>query len=216
MLCRDHRGLVESMFAAGKLGAKLLLMNTGFAKPQFAEVAEREGVDTLVYDVEFTDILGDVPTTIPRYLAWVDGDDDRARHARGAHRRRRRPTTCPRPKTVGGLVLLTSGTTGTPKGAPRQVSSPFAAAQFLDRVPLGMNERTFFGAPLFHGTGLSQFLLTLALGSTTITRRKFDPRKTLEMVAGVQVRDARARPDDAAADARTRRRRDQASTTRAR
>ncbi len=45
-----------------------------------------------------------------------------------------------------------------------------------------MNERTFFGAPLFHGTGLSQFLLTLALGSTTITRRKFDPRKTLEAI----------------------------------
>ena len=65
VLCRDHRGLVESMFAAGKLGAKLLLMNTGFAKPQFAEVAEREGVDTLVYDVEFSDILGDVPDDDP-------------------------------------------------------------------------------------------------------------------------------------------------------
>ncbi len=77
-------------------------------------------------------------------------------------------------------MLLTSGTTGPPKGAPRQLSSPFAAAKFLDRVPLRMGERTVFGAPLFHGTGLSQFLLTWALGSTTITHRKFAPQQVLE------------------------------------
>jgi fatty-acyl-CoA synthase len=181
VLCRDHRGLVETMFAAGKLGAKLLLMNTGFAKPQFAEVIEREGADRLVYDLEFSEILGQVPDDVPRYLAWTDGDDND--HDTLEDLIESASTEdLPRPKTVGGLVLLTSGTTGTPKGASRQVSSPFAAAQFLDRVPLGLGERTFFGAPLFHGTGLSQFLLTLALGSTTITRRKFDPRKTLEML----------------------------------
>jgi fatty-acyl-CoA synthase len=181
VLCRDHRGLLDAMFAAGKVGAKLLLMNTGFAKPAFAAVAEREGVDTLVYDIEFSDILGDVDKDIPRYLAWVDSEDnphdtldELIESADGDE--------VPKPKSVGGLVLLTSGTTGTPKGAPRHVSSPFSAAQFLDRVPLRVKERTVFGAPLFHGTGLSQFLLTLAMGSTTIVRRKFDPKKTLETV----------------------------------
>src|SRR5581483_5764113 len=152
---------------------------TGFAKPQFAQVAEREGVSALVYDEEFTDILGEVPASVPRYLAWVD-DESSAEHdtleslVSGAS-----TEGLPRPRTVGGLVLLTSGTTGTPKGAPRQVNSPFAAAQFLDRIPLRPGERTFFGAPLFHGTGFSQFLLTIALGSTTILRRRFDPKATL-------------------------------------
>ncbi|HZZ96645.1 MAG TPA: acyl-CoA synthetase [Jatrophihabitantaceae bacterium] len=181
VLCRDHRGLVETMFAAGKLGAKLLLMNTGFAKPQFAEVVEREGANILVYDVEFAEILNNVPEDVPRYLAWTDGDESDHKTLESLIESTS-TEDLPRPKSVGGLVLLTSGTTGTPKGASRQVSSPFAAAQFLDRVPLGLNERTFFGAPLFHGTGLSQFLITLALGSTTITRRKFDPRKTLEAI----------------------------------
>ena len=179
VLCRDHRGLVESMFAAGKLGAKLLLMNTGFAKPQFAAVAEREGVDILVYDIEFTDILGDVPASIPRYLAWVD-DVDNPHETIEELIASASDAEVPRPASVGGLVLLTSGTTGTPKGAPRQVSSPFAAAQFLDRIPLRPEERTFLAAPLFHGTGLSQFMLTLSLGSTSVLRRKFDPIKTLE------------------------------------
>jgi fatty-acyl-CoA synthase len=92
-----------------------------------------------------------------------------------------------KPKEPGGLVLLTSGTTGTPKGAPRHVTSPFAAAQLLDRIPLQPAERTFFGAPLFHGTGLSQFLITLALGSTTLVRRRFDPLATLQALAEYRV-----------------------------
>lgn len=182
LLCRDHRGLVESMFAAGKLGARVLLMNTGFAKPQLAAVAEREGVDALVYDIEFAAILGEVPDSIPRYLAWVDDESNLHETLEeliaGASDEDHR---CPR--SSGGMVLLTSGTTGTPKGAPRQISSPFAAAQFLDRIPLSPGERTVFGAPLFHGTGLSQFLITLALGSTAVLRRRFDPRATLQALA---------------------------------
>jgi fatty-acyl-CoA synthase len=182
MLCRDHRGLVESLFAAAKLGARSLLMNTGFAKPQFAQVVKREGVSALVYDAEFTDILGDVPEVIPRYLAWVD--DGLVEHETLEQLISNTPRDGFRhPKKVGGLVLLTSGTTGTPKGAPRHVNSPFAAAQFLDRVPLRPRERTYMCAPLFHGTGLSQFLLTLALSSTTILRRRFDPTATLEALA---------------------------------
>jgi fatty-acyl-CoA synthase len=186
VLCRDHRGLVEAMFAAGKLGAKLLLMNTGFAKPQFAAVAEREGVDILVYDIEFSDILGDVPDSIPRFLAWVD-DSENDYETLEDLITATSDADVKRPASIGGLVLLTSGTTGTPKGAPRQVSSPFAAAQFLDRIPLRPEERTFVAAPLFHGTGLSQFMLTLSLGSTSVLRRKFDPLATLEAMAKYKV-----------------------------
>ena len=187
LLCRDHRGLVDAMFACGKIGARALLMNTGFAKPQFAAVCEREGVNALVYDVEFTEILELVPSSVPRYLAWVDDPATAEHETLDALIDSASSEPGPRPKTPGGLVLLTSGTTGTPKGAPRQVSSPFAAAQFLDRIPLQTGERVFLGAPLFHGTGLSQFLLALSLGSTTLLRRRFDARATLETLAKYRV-----------------------------
>jgi fatty-acyl-CoA synthase len=54
VLCRDHRGLIIAMAACGKVGARLVLMNTGFAKPQFAQVCEREYVKAVLHDSEFT------------------------------------------------------------------------------------------------------------------------------------------------------------------
>ncbi|WP_207222891.1 acyl-CoA synthetase [Herbihabitans rhizosphaerae] len=183
LLARDHRGAVDTMCAIGKMGGRLLLMNTGFAKPQLADVAEREGVSAIVYDEEFTDLVSALPSDLPRFLSWVDSESTADR-----------PVTLeelisstedrqvPVPRKPGSMVLLTSGTTGTPKGAPRQVRSPLAAAQFLDRIPLRVNETTMMAAPLFHGTGLSQFILSLALGSTVVLRRKFDPEESLRAI----------------------------------
>jgi fatty-acyl-CoA synthase len=181
LLARDHRGAVDAMVAAGKLGARILLMNTGFAKPQLVDVARREKVDALVYDQEFTGLTDALDADLPRFLAWADGDGHGV------------PTLdeliagsddgpLPAPPSPGGLVLLTSGTTGTPKGAPRTVRSPLAAAQFLDRIPLRTGECTVMAAPLFHGTGLSQFLLSFALGSTVVLRRRFDPEATVRAI----------------------------------
>lgn len=185
-LCRDHRGLVLTMAASGKLGVRLLLMNTGFAKPQLADVAQREGVTALVYDQEFTGLLDAIPDGVERYLAWVDpGTDltDRDTPVLSELIASTDDRPWPAPAKPGGFVLLTSGTTGTPKGAPRPHTSALASAQFLDRIPLRSNEATYMGAPLFHGTGLSQFILSFALGSTVVMRRKFSPEEALRGVA---------------------------------
>ncbi|HVV12821.1 acyl-CoA synthetase [Amycolatopsis sp.] len=185
VMCRDHRGLVVAMSAAGKLGARLLLMNTGFSGPQLADVAKREKVRVLVYDQEFTELLSGIPGDVERYLAWVDDEEALAAHeipvldeliASSDDR------PVPYPSRRGGFVLLTSGTTGTPKGAPRDHTSLMSSAQFLDRVPLRSGEATFLGAPIFHGTGVSQFILSYALGSRVVMRRRFDPEATLRGV----------------------------------
>ena len=42
ILCRNHRGLVESLAAATRIGADALLLNTGFSGPQLRDVLERE------------------------------------------------------------------------------------------------------------------------------------------------------------------------------
>ncbi|MEV6877876.1 acyl-CoA synthetase [Amycolatopsis sp. NPDC051128] len=185
-LCRDHRGLVLTMAAAGKLGVRLLLMNTGFAKPQLTDVAKREGVTALVYDQEFTGLLDAIPDGVDRYLAWVEPGSDLTGRTVPVLDEIIASTDdrpWPAPAKPGGFVLLTSGTTGTPKGAPRPHTSALASAQFLDRIPLRSNEATYMGAPLFHGTGLSQFILSFALGSKVVMRRKFNPEEALRGVA---------------------------------
>ena len=182
LLCRDHRGLLDAMFACAKLGIRTVLLNTGFSGRQLAGIVERERITAIVHDQEFTEVVAALPETICRYVAWVDDaatvpaatlDELIERYAG------RRP---PAPRSPGGIVLLTSGTTGTPKGAPRQVRSALAAAEFLDRVPYRRREATMICSPLFHATGLSQFAMQLACGSATVLARRFDPITVLERI----------------------------------
>ncbi|MQA10144.1 MAG: AMP-binding protein [Pseudonocardiaceae bacterium] len=185
-LCRDHRGLVLTMLAIGKLGARLLLMNTGFAGAQLADVARREEVRAMVYDEEFTDLLAGLPEDLEHFLAWVD-DDSPLAGSEPAKLDELVVSTDDRPVPVpaqpGGFVLLTSGTTGTPKGAPRPKMSGIDSAQFFDRIPLRTGQRSFVAAPLFHGTGLAVFVLSLSLGCKIVLRRKFDPEATVRQIA---------------------------------
>lgn len=181
VLCRDHRGVVEVMLAAGKLGARLVLLNTGFAKPQLADVAAREGVQVLVVDEEFLELTEAVTGEVVSILAWTESEPGHPTTADLIASNDDAPL--PLPSTQGGMVLLTGGTTGTPKGAPRKVGSPLVAAQFLERVPQRRGDVVFIAAPTFHGTGLSQFIMALALGSTVVMRRRFDALATLEGLA---------------------------------
>ena len=185
VLARDHRGVVDAMLAAGKLGAPLLPMNTGFAGPQLAEVARREGVRAIVYDEEFAGVVAELPEDIARFVAWVDDVPDRPRPAVPTlddliSHTNDSPVRVPR--TPGRLIMLTSGTGGIPKGAPREIANPLAVATLLERIPLRSNECTVVGVPLFHGTGLSQFIMSFALGSTVVIRRRFDAVAILEQM----------------------------------
>ena len=57
-MARNHRGFVEALIAANRIGADVLLLNTSFAGPALAEVVNREGALAslaVIYDEEFTD-----------------------------------------------------------------------------------------------------------------------------------------------------------------
>ena len=75
IMCRNHRGFVEALVAATRIGADVLLLNTSFAGPALAEVVDREGADVVIYDEEFTDIvdraLADRPDAT-RIVGWTD------------------------------------------------------------------------------------------------------------------------------------------------
>jgi fatty-acyl-CoA synthase len=187
IMCRNHRGFVEATVATAKLGADVLYLNTAFAGPQLTEVVEREGPSTLIYDEEFSGLLEPAGEGRLRFVAWHDGDGGAEATldeliAAGSDRL---PAT---PGRVGRTVILTSGTTGSPKGANR--SSPQSlepAISLLSKIPLRRGQTTHIAAPLFHSWGFAHFTLGLILNSTLVLRRRFDPEASLAAIADTRA-----------------------------
>jgi acyl-CoA synthetase (AMP-forming)/AMP-acid ligase II len=176
IMCRNHRGFVDASIAVAKLGADVLYLNTAFAGPQLVDVLEREAPTVVVHDEEFTDLLADARIE-RRVVAWADGDaqDTLERLIAGHDGADLDP-----PARHSRIVILTSGTTGTPKGAPRNEAGIGAAVSLMSRMPLRHGWRTHIAAPLFHTWGFAHFALAMLLGSTIVLRRKFDPEQALQ------------------------------------
>ncbi|MBF6123914.1 acyl-CoA synthetase [Nocardia brasiliensis] len=185
VLARDHRGLILSMVAASKAGVRVALMNTGFAKPQFAEVCQREQVKAMLHDSEFLGLLDALPADLPRYLTWVDEGTELPSGAQTLDdlvAANSSEELAP-PSKPGGFIILTSGTTGLPKGATRAKVSPLATAQFLDRIPFPYRGAQVIVSPIFHSTGFGTWLVGMAMGNKIVVRRRFDAEATLKLIA---------------------------------
>ena len=118
VLCRDGRAFVEAVLGVAKLGADAVLLNPSFAAPQVTEVCRREGVAALVVDEDLAGLTRGAARGRPRVLAW---------RAPGSRRRGPSlealaagdPEPPAPPPAAGRVTILTSGTTGVPKGATR-------------------------------------------------------------------------------------------------
>ncbi len=183
LLARNHRGFLDAALAIAKLGADTVLLNTAFAAPQLGEVCEREGAVVVIHDEEFGDLVDRSGVELPRVLSWVEDssgetgldslDDLIARGSRAS---------VPAPRREGRTIILTSGTTGTPKGAPRGGGNLSAAVALLERIPLRTGWRSHVAAPLFHTWGFAHLSLSMLLGSTVVLTRRFDPEDCLRAV----------------------------------
>jgi fatty-acyl-CoA synthase len=181
IMCRNHRGFIEATLAAAKLGASALYLNTMFAGPQLVEVMRREGPKALVYDEEFAGLLDGVDGSVARIVAWTDGEPEErtldSLIVAGDESNLKPPPDKPR------FVILTSGTTGAPKGAQR--SSPdglLVMAALIEKIPYRARETMMVAAPLFHSWGFFHFVMSLPTASTMVLRRRFDEEATLRAV----------------------------------
>ncbi len=187
IMCRNHRGFVEALVAANRIGSDVVLLNTSFAGPAMAEVVNREGVDAAIYDEEFAATvdraLADKPDAT-RIVAWTDGpvpaglkklEQLIAEHLGQQPRRTGRKAK---------MILLTSGTTGSPKGAKQSGGGAGIGTlkAILDRTPWRAEETIVIVAPMFHAWGFSQLIFAASMACTIVTRRKFDPEATLDLI----------------------------------
>ena len=184
VMCRNHRGFVEAVVAANRIGSDVVLLNTSFAGPALAEVVNREGVDAVVYDEEFTEAvdraLADQPAAT-RIVAWAEGPHELTVDQLIADHIGQQPR---RGGRTGRMILLTSGTTGTPKGANQTGGNAGIGTlkAILDRTPWRAEETVVIVAPMFHAWGFSQLIFAASMACTVVTRRKFDPEATLDLV----------------------------------
>jgi acyl-CoA synthetase (AMP-forming)/AMP-acid ligase II len=192
ILARNHRGFVDAVGASTKLGMNALLLNTGFSAPQLADVVKREGAELVIYDDEFSGLIEHARTEVGdlvELVAWQDqpGKQGGVRSLESviaAHAGQKPP----KPPKPGKVILLTSGTTGTPKGATRGAEGGSSAmAGMLDRIPWRSGETTVVAAPMFHAWGFGQLVIAAVMTNTVVTRRRFDPEATLEMVASTKA-----------------------------
>ncbi|WP_067536448.1 AMP-binding protein [Nocardia crassostreae] len=187
VMCRNSRYFVAGLFGALTTGADTVLLNTEFHTEALSRAMARHRVAAVVCDAECEPMLRAAGYDGP-VLRCLDARED---DGESAEAWRRRGLRAPARVPAGRLVILTSGTTGTPKGVPRApkvTSVTGTAASLLRRTGLRTGSVVAVSIPMFHGFGLGMTLLGIALGGTLVLRRRFDAVETLAAVAGRRVR----------------------------
>jgi acyl-CoA synthetase (AMP-forming)/AMP-acid ligase II len=178
IMCRNGRDFAAAVYAAALVGADIVLVSTEFRTDALAAALSAHQVTTVLCDNEFGEQIRDASDSAMVVDPAAVPDEPGKR----------------RPKVVasGRLVLLTSGTTGLPKGVPRspRMSSGLGVGMtILERTRLRTGSRIAVAVPMFHGLGLGMLMLTMSLGGTVLTHRHFGAETTLAQ-ASLQRADA--------------------------
>lgn len=124
ILARNHRWFLVSVYGAAKTGARIILLNSEFSGPQIKEVSEREGGKLIIYDDEYTKAVQAAEPELGKLRALginPDKPDEPSGTDETLEDLIARTGSAPPPKASkhSSIIILTSGTTGTPKGANR-------------------------------------------------------------------------------------------------
>ena len=186
ILARNHRWFLIANYGAARAGARIILLNSEFSGPQIKEVSEREGAKVIIYDDEYTQAVSTAEPPLGKLRALGVNPDAEAPSGSTDETlaeliARSSKAPAPKPSKHASIIILTSGTTGTPKGANRSTPPTLApVGGILSHVPFKAGEVTSLPAPMFHALGYLHATIAMFMGSTLVLRRKFKPPLVLE------------------------------------
>jgi fatty-acyl-CoA synthase len=181
ILARNHRWFLIAVYGAARAGARIILLNSEFSGPQIKEVSEREGAKLIIYDDEYFDAVSKAEPELGKLRALgTNPDKDESSNSTDETLEDfvARSSGKPAPKVTkhSSIIILTSGTTGTPKGANRSTPPSLAPiGGILSHVPFKSGEVTSLPAPMFHALGYLHATIAMMLGDTLVLRRRFKP-----------------------------------------
>jgi fatty-acyl-CoA synthase len=175
-MLRNTREMIECYVACGRAGMVAAPVNTWSPGLEVRHVLATQQPAVIVADNEFADVLDQAG--VDATTLWVSGDDGYEAAVASA------PARPPRVRGGTRIVTHTSGTTGRPKAAERDLAASAASLQvflrLLEAVPLRRDDTVLIAPPLFHAFGQGLLAAALVLGQTVAVRPRFDPVDAVE------------------------------------
>lgn len=155
----NHRGFVLSLLALTRIGADVLPVNPKLPRGPMSDILNSQRIDLVLHEAEVTEHIDPSRAAV----VWQEGLDGRG--------------PLPRVKRAGQLIVLTSGSTGVSKGIVRRPTLgeilPVTAGLLRD-LPIALHRRTILAIPFYHGYGIATLAMSLPLGCSLSTGRKYD------------------------------------------
>ena len=185
LLLGNRSAALEALLGAARLGAIAVPLNLRLAAPEIAELLADCRPQVLLYEAELEALAAASLAELaepPRLCLAVGGAPDAWETGLAGAR------PCTQSAAVSPedpmILLYTSGTTGTPKGAllphRKTLFNSLNAQLFFE---LSRRDRVLVSVPLYHSFGLQILSLpALYVGARVVLQRHFDPEQVWQQV----------------------------------
>lgn len=182
LMLQGGEPLASLHLAAQKAAVTSVPLSTRFGSGELAYCIADCSPVLVVVDNTTATAVSDAVATVPGAPPVVHVDD----LVGGGDAMGRLPAA-PREADIG-LMLYTSGTTGTPKGVPRSHRAEHSAAvAHLIQTGQPTGAVSLGAMPLFHTMGIRSLLASIVGAGTWVPQAKFDADESLQLILDHQV-----------------------------